>query len=401
MHKIKLLSCGSYVLSPKISTKELNSKTYITTDNMLPNKEGIVEAKNIPKDITVTKFIKDDILLSNIRPYFKKIWLAEFEGGCSADVLVFRVNKNYNPIYIKYCLSQDLFFKYNMLGAKGSKMPRGDKNHILNFEIFDIDFSSQKSIAKTLLLLDNKIQLNNKINNELEKMTKELYDYWFIQFEFPDKNNRPYKTNNGTLVYNDILKRKIPKGWTALSLESRLNFDKGIEFGSEAYIESPQERNNLIRFYRVADMDNYNNSTYISKNLNNIKFLQPNDLAVSFDGSPGKVVFGLQGAYSSGIRKITDKLSILKSSVLLFIFKNEFIQKTIKQYSTGSNILHASSSIPNLFIPFNEKIYMDFQYMIEPIYKKLVINKQENVKLSSLREFLLPMLMNRQISVKN
>ena len=163
MRKIKLSQCGSYVTKERINSNKLNVNNYITTDNMLPNKEGICDAEKIPTNITVNHFQENDILLSNIRPYFKKIWKAEYEGGCSADVLIFRTNSGYNADFIRYCLSQDAFFDYDMKGAKGSKMPRGDKNHILNFELYDFSLPSQTSIASVLKVLDNKIILNNKI----------------------------------------------------------------------------------------------------------------------------------------------------------------------------------------------------------------------------------------------
>lgn len=155
---IKLKQCGNYILSPKILTNNLSKNNYITTDNMLPNKEGITQSKNIPLNLKVTQFLKNDILLSNIRPYFKKIWLAKFMGGCSADVLVFRTNSNYDPAYIKHCLSQDAFFAYDMAGSKGSKMPRGDKDHILNFKLLDLDIKEQQKIGRILSNIDEKMQ---------------------------------------------------------------------------------------------------------------------------------------------------------------------------------------------------------------------------------------------------
>lgn len=199
------------------------------------------------------------------------------------------------------------------------------------------------------------------------------------------------------MVFDPTFKREIPKGWVALKLEERLNFDRGTEFGSDAYVENMVGNPDYIKFYRVGDMDNTGNN-YISANLPNMPRLTEYDLAVSFDGSVGRIAFGLNGAYSSGIRRISDKQGILDSSTLLFIFSSDAMQGIIKQYASGSNILHASSAIKHLAIPFDSAVYAEFQKTAQPIYHKMVDMKSENARLAELRDFLLPMLMNGQVS---
>lgn len=122
--------------SNRIQVKELNKKTYISTDNMLQNKQGITEANSISTTKTVAKFEINNILISNIRPYLKKIWFAEFEGGCSNDILCFETLENISPYYTYFILEQDIFFEYVMQGAKGTKMPRGDKDWIMNYQVY-------------------------------------------------------------------------------------------------------------------------------------------------------------------------------------------------------------------------------------------------------------------------
>lgn len=119
----------------KIDISNVDVDTYISTENMCPNKQGIVEASSIPVNIKATKYIQDDILLSNIRPYFKKIWLADRNGACSNDVLCIRSKSDDLKYFTYYTTRQDDFFDYVMLGAKGCKMPRGDKQHIMNWPI--------------------------------------------------------------------------------------------------------------------------------------------------------------------------------------------------------------------------------------------------------------------------
>lgn len=140
---------------------------YISTENMLPNKQGISVASNIPSSGSVTLYRKDDTLVSNIRPYFKKIWLAEDDSCCSNDVLVFRAKNNYSSDYIYYTLSNDTFFNYAMKTSKGTKMPRGDKKSIMDYDITLLDTNTQVKTTAILKRIDAKIDLNNKINNNL------------------------------------------------------------------------------------------------------------------------------------------------------------------------------------------------------------------------------------------
>ena len=113
------------------------------------------------------KYKKDDVLVSNIRPYFKKIWQAKYDGGCSNDVLVFVPDSNIDKDFLYYVLADDDFFTYSMATSKGTKMPRGDKVSIMQYEVPLFDLHTQKKIASILKSLDEKIELNNKINNNL------------------------------------------------------------------------------------------------------------------------------------------------------------------------------------------------------------------------------------------
>nr|WP_315263205.1 restriction endonuclease subunit S [uncultured Flavobacterium sp.] len=197
-----ILKNAIFYSDERVSISELSFYNYVTTDNLLQNKLGKVNVEKLPsKGGNVTKFSEGDILISNIRPYLKKIWLAKYDGGSSADVLTFKVKPNYDSTFVYYSLFRDDFFDYVMKGSKGTKMPRGDKKQILNFQISNFEINVQQKIAKVLSDLDVKIELNNKINLELETMAKTLYDYWFVQFDFPDANGKTYKTSGGKMIW--------------------------------------------------------------------------------------------------------------------------------------------------------------------------------------------------------
>jgi len=175
MKKIKLKNVVSYS-KLRSNSKDLNLETYITTDNLLQNKLGVKIANSLPPNgDSFPKYKNGNILVSNIRPYLKKIWFADKSGICSSDVLTFETQTGFSPKFIYYNLFQDAFFEHVMKGAKGTKMPRGEKSQILEFEIPDFPFSVQEKIAKFLSVIDNKIQLNNNINDNLSKRKPQFY----------------------------------------------------------------------------------------------------------------------------------------------------------------------------------------------------------------------------------
>lgn len=128
----------------RIPVSSLTKETYISTENMLPGKAGIAPSATLPKTASTPAYAKGDVLVSNIRPYFKKIWQAKGEGGCSPDVLVFRAKENTDARYLYYVLSHDAFFRYATATAKGTKMPRGDKGQLMRYPVPDIGIGEQK-----------------------------------------------------------------------------------------------------------------------------------------------------------------------------------------------------------------------------------------------------------------
>lgn len=162
----KLSSLCSYVKG-KASTKTLSRQNYISTENMIPNKGGIVSASSLPSVQYTQQYAKGDVLVSNIRPYFKKIWMAENDGGCSNDVLVFRAIHGCDPTFLYYVLSSNTFFDYATATAKGTKMPRGDKTAIMQYEVPCFDYETQLRISKMLKCFDDRIVANQRINDNL------------------------------------------------------------------------------------------------------------------------------------------------------------------------------------------------------------------------------------------
>ena len=141
------ISSIAKIINSKIDGSLLNQSTYISTENMLPNCGGIVSSSSVPT-VKVTSFSIDDTLLSNIRPYFKKVWFARFNGGCSNDVICIRTDATRCiPKFLYYALCTDKFIDTFSASSKGTKMPRGDKNALLSYEIPDRTIAEQQHIV--------------------------------------------------------------------------------------------------------------------------------------------------------------------------------------------------------------------------------------------------------------
>lgn len=166
----------------RIAVSDLNLNNYISTENMLPDKCGIVCSSGLPTVKQVQAYQANDVLISNIRPYFKKIWYADRGGGCSNDVLVIRAKADCNPKFLYYLLSEDKFFNYSTKTAKGTKMPRGDRSVIMRYDVPDLPLNIQIAIADILSALDEKISLNRKINCHLEQIAQAIFKSWFVDF---------------------------------------------------------------------------------------------------------------------------------------------------------------------------------------------------------------------------
>lgn len=266
----------------------------------------------------------------------------------------------------------------------------------LNFKIPRKEI--QDKMLELLLAIDNKIELNNRINTELETMAKTIYNYWFVQFDFPNEEGKPYKTSGGEMEWNEELKREIPKRWESILLQDKLVFERGVEPGSENYYES-KNSDELIPFYKVGGMDG-DTDVWIEKDVAGDSVVIEDDILLSLDGSVGRIAIGLNGSFSTGIRKVYPKKDFFPKSYIYFLLHSEEIQKTIKKNATGSNILHAAKALDYMIAPYDKQIVRKFDEKCSPIFNKLLQLKVENQELISIRDFLLPLLMNGQVKVR-
>ena len=378
----KPLSHYSFYVTDKINSNLLTTHNYIGVDNMLPNKGGVVDSAYVPNTGSSIAFKKGDILIGNIRPYFKKIWLASFDGGCSPDVLCIRSNGLMTPECLYAVLSQDLFFDYDMAGSKGSKMPRGDKNHIMSFPIPDL--AGQESIGLFITGINEKININKRIINELGLITKSLYEYWFMQFEFPNENGKPYKSSGGKMVWNEELKREIPEGWKVSKIGDILEEANK----SKIQVNDAKEKGKYPFF--TSGEKNLCYDDYLVKGFN---------IFLNTGGNPDIKAYMGKCAYSTDTWCVSAK----EYSYILFYYLLKLMPQFEQLFFAGSGLKHLQKdSLKNQYILLpDEKVLRKLNNICELNWKKITNCLIENQELVSLRDFLLPLLMNGQVKFKD
>ena len=304
-----------------------------------------------------------------------------------------------------------------IVGATVNRIPISEYP---SFELHLPSLSEQKKIAKILSDLDAKIELNNKINTELEAMAKLIYDYWFVQFDFPDKNGKPYKSAGGKMVYNEELKREIPEGWEVDSFSNWIENDKSGDWGKDSkqgnYV-------NKVSCIRGADLNGLNGKGVVKSptrfvlEKNSHKLLEVGDFIIEISGgspvqSTGRMAFitkeTLERFENPLICSNFCKAVTLKDEESIYNFSYEWN----RLYDAGvlfgwegktsgiKNLLFESFVINHKVVLPAKKAMNLFYNKAKPIHAQIQKNLQQNQKLSELREWLLPMLMNGQVQVK-
>lgn len=286
----------------------------------------------------------------------------------------------------------------------GATVDRIALNELPNFPIRIPPIEEQKKVAKLLSEIDKKIELNNRINAELEAMAKTLYDYWFVQFDFPDANGNPYKTSGGKMVYNPTLKREIPEGWGARNILS-----VAVLLGGGTPTKTkPEYWNGTIPFFTPTDSDS---SIFSYETVDNIsveglknsstRLFEPYTVFITARGSVGRLALNaVPMAMNQSCYALRAKDGI--SSSFLFFLTKELIHH-LKVKASGSvfnSIVSNDIEYTNLALPNESGLIEKYAAIAEPIFKKIEISTKENITLASLRDWLLPMLMNGQVTVK-
>lgn len=366
----------------KVDVAILDDETYISTENMMPNKGGITSASSLPTIAQTQVFLAGDVLVSNIRPYFKKIWFAEFDGGCSNDVLVFRAKDGVSKRFLYYVLSDDTFFDYSMATSKGTKMPRGDKAAIMKYEVPDFTYEEQEKIAGVLEALDRKIQLNTEINENLTEQARAIFQEWFIDYE-PFGGAAPLDWHPSTL--GQIAEMKTDS-WSPAK-----NPDVVVEhYSIPAFDEQHYPVFEIASGIKSNKYILNSNSVMISKlNPDTKRIWRPMCLSAHPICSTEFIV------YEAKKQEQKDYIYSILDSVP---FLNHLCSHTTGSTNSRQRATPKSTLDFTLCLP-PDSVIEDFCHIVTPMYDLIASNIVENQSLAKARDSLLPRLMSGEIDV--
>ena len=369
---------------PMLSVKDMKNNSFDYSDCKYISNEDYLDLIK-----SECKPLLNDILIAKDGSYLKHVFVIknEIDQAVLSSIGILRPNlKKVIPQYIKYYLQtksvkETVAKKY----VSGSALPRIILKNFGEIDVVYKDIQTQQKIASVLSSLDDKIELNNRINSELEAMAKTLYDYWFVQFDFPNEEGKPYKTSGGAMVWNEELKREIPEGWEVCLMNNLL-----IKYSDKSeHVESKQILNRGK--YPVITQDNGNFIAGFSNSEN-----PSQDVPLIVFGDHSCTLRYVDFPFFRG----ADGTQLLLFSENMVIYMFLYLQKVINQIpGYGKYERHYKYLKEFKIIVPSSKSINEFQKIVNPLFEKLSKSRFENQKLSELRDWLLPMLLNGQVKV--
>lgn len=350
----------------KTNVANLTTKTYISTENMLPNKSGIVNATSLPTVNLTQAFENGDVLVSNIRPYFKKIWKARINGGCSNDVLVFTAKDDIDSDFLYYVLADDAFFAYAMATSKGTKMPRGDKKSIMQYEVPCYDIETQQKIASILKSIDEKIELNNAINNNLLQQAEAIFKERFLSCN------------------------ELPFGWARMALGDISDMSAGGDKPQIISDQKTEEHKYPVYSNGISDEGLYGFTTDYK--------ISAESVTVSARGTIGFVCLR-HIPYTPIVRLVTlvPHTNIVSAKYLYLWLKSVPIHGT---GTTQQQLTVPDFRKTEILIPPKADM-REFTETVNSLFQQVWANQGENAKLADIRDTLLPRLMSGELDVSS
>lgn len=352
----------------------------------------------------LSKYLVDigDIVYSRRGDVTLKALIREHETGyfCGTGCLLLRPGSKIDSEFLTYYLSTASMKEWIKQQAVGATMPNLNTGILARIPFTAPEKAEQQKLSKVISLINKKIEFNNKINNELEVMAKLIYDYWFVQFDFPDDSGKPYKSSGGKMVYNEELKREIPSGWLAATLLDIASFTNGI--ACQKY--RPDDGEDYYKVIKIREMGTgfTDKSEFVSKKIPEKVIVNNGDVLFSWSATLDvKIWSGGVGGLNQHIFKVTSDnypRTYFYFEVLRYLQHFKMIaelRKTTMGHITQDHL--KQSRIP--IAP--KRLINDLHAKLDPIINKTVKAKEENLKLQQLRDWLLPMLMNGQVTVKD
>ena len=438
MSKYYLSDIADFI-SDKIEFSSIELDKYISTDNMLPNFNGVTLSTVEPSLNKCTKFKANDTLFSNIRTYFKKVWFADFDGGCSPDVIVMRTKNEefvlHEFLYLLIC-SED-FINFTVMSSNGAKMPRGDKKAMLKYEFEIPSIEEQKIAINHYFKIKEKIHLNTQINQTLEQIAQALFKSWFVDFDpvhakvqalsdgmsleqaelaamqaisgktaeeltalsqaQPDRYAELAETAKAfpcEMVEVDGV--EVPKGWNLKALDEIANYQNGLALQKFR----PEDDEPFLPVVKIAQLrQGYADSDEKAKaNIKPECTIDNGDVVFSWSGSLLVDIWcGGKAALNQHLFKVSSKE--YPKWFYYFYTKHhltEFQRIAYDKAVTMGHIKREHLSAAKCIVPNDELLA---NKTLENILEKIIFNRLENFNLQDTRDLLLPRLLNGEIQL--
>lgn len=377
------------------SGKNISEQLFISSEKYSEIKSKFPVPQENDVLITAVGTIGEILVVKNPNFYFK-------DGN-----LIWLRNINFDIIdidYLYYFFKSDLFqktIKYNNIGAVQKALTI---DFLKTVKIILPSLDNQRKLVSVLKSIDKKIQINNQINQELEAMAKTLYDYWFVQFDFPDQNGKPYKSSGGKMVYNPELKREIPEGWGVEKLGDMAQFKNGINYEKTS---SGSEKVKIINVRNISSSTIFINQTDLDE------IVLENDKSTNFIVNEGMILItrsGIPGATQlvseleaktvySGFIIASEVNDLIYKNLIFYYLKN--VEEVLKNQSAGTIMKNISqSALTDMAVSLPpQNVLLKFNSIIDNLLEQMKNIQRQNQELTKLRDWLLPMLMNGQVKV--
>ncbi len=361
--------------------------------------------RSVSLESNKSRFSAGDILFGKLRPYFRKVVRVDFEGVCSTDILVLRAKEGFDQDFIFYFVANPVFISRSTGASTGTRMPRADWKYLGETKWAFPELPEQEAVAGVLKSLDKKIELLRKQNETLEEMAKAIFHEWFVEFNFPDKNGKPYKASGGKMIQSEL--GEIPEGWEVKPASAIADISIGRtppRKETEWFSLSPKD----IKWVSIKDMGGAgvylkNTSEYLTREAVeqfSIPVIPANTVIVSFKLTVGRVA-------------ITTEEMLSNEAIAHFVQKNrnetptEYIYLWLKNFAFGtlgstSSIANATNSQAIKQIPFlvpETSVMEAFSPFTSALFGRISANTTSIESLSVIRDTLLPKLMSGEVRV--
>lgn len=395
--------------SRKFINSKFSSIQYLDTGNITRNRINEIKRIEVSKapSRAQNQLGPNSIVYSMVRPNLEHFGFFEKPDSdlvVSSGFIILEVKqefiKSIDPKFLYLLITQKSITKHLSRIAENSvsSYPSITSKDLSSLSFFFPSLDEQKNISNLFFSLEKKIELNLAINRNLDALARQLYDYWFVQFDFPDESGRPYRTSGGKMVWNNRLKRNIPEHWEVVNIFDSVDVQYGFPFSTDSFVDQDSD----VPVVRIRDILNGTVSAYSTEQVGE-----------KYRLSTGDLILGMDGNFHMNLW--CDNKSFLNQRCVRFRQKDNSAVSTLQvmyeiapyirakeQVAKGSTVGHLSDKdLKDLWImtPLNNK-YFSASSTLNHISNLIIENRREISELTKLRDDLLPILLNGQVSIR-